>query len=266
MYDGVKEADVWKSIVFSARALIEQEPDYTFATSRLLLHDIRREVLGEEVDQVQMVSRYPEYFKNYIQVGVKAGLLDEKLSEFDLDKIGGALKGDRDLKFQYLGLQTLYDRYLLHIDGARFELPQAFWMRVAMGLSIQEVDREDRAIEFYNLLSSFDFVSSTPTLFNSGTRRPQLSSCFLTTVGDDLNDIYDSIRENAMLSKFSGGLRNDRLDTSARTGLAHQRHQRQEPGCSAIPESRQRHRDRGQPGWQAQRRSLLLPGNLAHGH
>jgi ribonucleoside-diphosphate reductase alpha chain len=209
LYDGVKESDVWKSVVFSARALIEQEPDYTFVTARLLLHDIRREVLGEEVDQVAMVTRYPEYFKNYIRVGIKGGLLDEKLGEYDLEKIGAALKGDRDLKFQYLGLQTLYDRYLLHIDGARFELPQAFWMRVAMGLAMQEVDREDRAIEFYNLLSSFDFVSSTPTLFNSGTRRPQLSSCFLTTVGDDLSDIYDSIRENALLSKFSGGLGND---------------------------------------------------------
>lgn len=209
LYDGVKEGDVWKSILFSARALIEQEPDYTFATARLLLHDVRREVLGEEVDQVAMVSRYPEYFKNYVKVGVKAGLLDEKMSEFDLEKLGAALQGDRDLKFQYLGLQTLYDRYLLHVDGVRFELPQAFWMRVAMGLAIQEVDREERAIEFYNLLSSFDFVSSTPTLFNSGTRRPQLSSCFLTTVGDDLHEIYGSIQENALLSKFSGGLGND---------------------------------------------------------
>jgi ribonucleoside-diphosphate reductase alpha chain len=209
LYDGVKEADVWKSLVFSARALIEQEPDYTYVSARLLLHDIRREVLGEEVAQDEMTTRYKDYFKTYIKTGIKAGLLDEKLSEFDLDKIGAALNADRDLKFQYLGLQTLYDRYLLHTDGVRFELPQAFWMRVAMGLSIQEVNREDRAIEFYELLSSFKFVSSTPTLFNAGTRRSQLSSCFLTTVGDDLNDIYDSIRENALLSKYSGGLGND---------------------------------------------------------
>jgi len=209
LYDGVKEGDVWKSLVYSSRALIEQEPDYTFVTARLLLHDIRREVLGEEVRQDEMSTRYAEYFKTYIKTGINAGLLDEKLAEYDLDKIGAALNADRDLKFQYLGLQTLYDRYLLHSDGVRFELPQAFWMRVAMGLALQEVDRETRAIEFYNLLSSFNFVSSTPTLFNSGTRRSQLSSCFLTTVGDDLNDIYDSIRENALLSKYSGGLGND---------------------------------------------------------
>lgn len=209
LYDGVKESDVWKSLIYSARALIEQEPDYTYVSARLLLHDVRREVLGEEVGQDEMTSRYREYFKTYIKTGIEGGLLDEKLAEFDLDKIGAALNADRDLKFQYLGLQTLYDRYLLHIDGVRFELPQAFWMRVAMGLALQEVDREDRAIEFYNLLSSFNFVSSTPTLFNSGTRRSQLSSCFLTTVGDDLNDIYDSIRENALLSKYSGGLGND---------------------------------------------------------
>lgn len=209
LYDGVKESDVWKSLIYSARALIEQEPDYTYVSARLLLHDVRREVLGEEVGQDEMSSRYREYFKTYIKTGIEGGLLDEKLAEFDLEKIGAALNADRDLKFQYLGLQTLYDRYLLHIDGVRFELPQAFWMRVAMGLALQEVDREERAIEFYNLLSSFNFVSSTPTLFNSGTRRSQLSSCFLTTVGDDLNDIYDSIRENALLSKYSGGLGND---------------------------------------------------------
>lgn len=209
LYDGVKEADVWRSLIYSARALIEQEPDYTFVSARLLLHEIRREVLGEEVGQAEMSTRYRDYFKSYVKTGIDAGLLDERLNEFDLEKISEALNAERDLKFQYLGLQTLYDRYLLHSDGIRFELPQAFWMRVAMGLSLQEVDREKRAIEFYNLLSSFDFVSSTPTLFNSGTRRPQLSSCFLTTVGDDLNDIYDAIRENALLSKYSGGLGND---------------------------------------------------------
>ncbi len=209
LYDGVKQTDVMKSLIYSARALIEQEPDYTYVSARLLLHDVRHEVLGEEVDQDEMDARYCEYFKTYVQKGTEAGLLDEKLQDYDLDRIGSALKADRDLKFQYLGLQTLYDRYLLHVDGTRIELPQAFWMRVAMGLAMQEVDREQRAIEFYDLLSSFDFVSSTPTLFNSGTRRPQLSSCFLTTVGDDLHQIYDAIRENALLSKFSGGLGND---------------------------------------------------------
>lgn len=209
LYDGVAEADLWKSVIFSSRALIEQDPAYSYVTARLLLHHIRREVLGEEVDQPAMKTRYAEYFPAYIKRGVDAGRIDEKLLSFDLARIGAALDADRDLKFQYLGLQTLYDRYLLHIDEVRFELPQAFWMRVAMGLALNEVDREARTIEFYNLLSNFDFVSSTPTLFNSGTCRPQLSSCFLTTVSDDLSGIYEAIRENALLSKYSGGLGND---------------------------------------------------------
>ena len=209
LYDGVSEAELWRAIIFSSRALIEKEPNYSYVTARLLLHTVRNEVIGEELSVEEMNNRYGEYFKTYIKKGISCGLLDERLEEFDLEKIGKALVGERDLKFQYLGLQTIYDRYLLHEDGVRFELPQAFWMRVAMGLSLQEVNREERAIEFYNLLSNFDFVSSTPTLFNSGTRRSQLSSCFLTTVSDDLSSIYDAMRENALLSKFSGGLGND---------------------------------------------------------
>jgi ribonucleoside-diphosphate reductase alpha chain len=170
---------------------------------------MRLEVLNETISQTEMKERYATYFPEYIAKGVSVGLLDPKLATFDLAKISAALDADRDFKFQYLGLQTLYDRYLLHTDGKRFELPQAFWMRVAMGLAISEIEREAKAIEFYNLLSNFDFVSSTPTLFNSGTHRPQLSSCFLTTVSDDLGSIYDAVRENALLSKFSGGLGND---------------------------------------------------------
>jgi ribonucleoside-diphosphate reductase alpha chain len=209
LYEGVQEVEVIRSAIMSARALIEQEPAYGYATAHLLLHQVRLEVLGELVSQAEMKERYAVYFPDYIKRGIDAGLLDAKLATFDLEKIGAALDATRDLKFQYLGLQTLYDRYLLHTDGQRFELPQAFWMRVAMGLSIGEVEREAKAIEFYNLLSSFDFVSSTPTLFNSGTHRPQLSSCFLTTVSDDLASIYDAMKENALLSKFSGGLGND---------------------------------------------------------
>jgi ribonucleoside-diphosphate reductase alpha chain len=173
------------------------------------MDQIRNEVIGEPVTHAQMKERYPEYFADYIKIGVSAGLIDSKLSQFNLTEIGNAIKADRDLQFQYLGLQTLYDRYLLHTNGKRFELPQAFWMRVAMGLAINEVERERRAIEFYEVLSSFDFISSTPTLFNSGTNRPQLSSCFLTTVDDDLDGIYEAIKENALLSKYSGGLGND---------------------------------------------------------
>lgn len=209
LYDGVPEVDVFRSTIFSARALIERDPAYAFVTARLLLDHIRREVMERPISHNEMKNLYAEYFLEYVKKGIQVGRLDPKLAEFDLVKIGRALNADRDLNFQYLGLQTLYDRYLLHTDGVRFELPQAFWMRVAMGLAMNEVDREARAIEFYELLSSFDFVSSTPTLFNSGTLRPQLSSCFLTTVSDDLVGIYDSIKENALLSKYSGGLGND---------------------------------------------------------
>jgi ribonucleoside-diphosphate reductase alpha chain len=209
LYEGVAEDEVIRSAIMSARTLVEVDPDYSYVTAHLLLHQLRLEVLGEFVSQEDMKQRYAIYFPEYINRGIHAGLLDPRLSTFDLAKISKALDGEKDFQFQYLGLQTLVDRYLLHTDGKRFELPQAFWMRVAMGLALNEIDREDKAIEFYQLLSSFDFVSSTPTLFNSGTHRPQLSSCFLTTVNDDLSSIYEAVKENALLSKFSGGLGND---------------------------------------------------------
>ncbi|MEO6033437.1 MAG: ribonucleotide reductase N-terminal alpha domain-containing protein, partial [Burkholderiaceae bacterium] len=209
LYDGVPIDEVHKAQVLAARTLIEKDPGYTRATARLLLHTIRREILGEEVLQADMHTRYAEYFPGFIKKGVQAELLDEKLLQFDLVRLGAALKAERDLQFDYLGLQTLYDRYFLHIDEARIELPQAFFMRVAMGLALGEIDREARAIEFYEVLSSFDFMSSTPTLFNAGTRRSQLSSCYLTTVADDLDGIYEALKENALLSKFAGGLGND---------------------------------------------------------
>src|SRR5471030_3098796 len=209
LYDGVPLEEVHKCAILAARMLIEQDPDYTYVTARLLLHTIRREVLGEEVLQAEMSTRYAEYFTTFISQDVKAQLLDERLASFDLKRLGAALKPDRDLQFNYLGLQTLYDRYFLHIQEKRIELPQAFFMRVAMGLSLNEINREERAIEFYNVLSTFDFMSSTPTLFNAGTLRSQLSSCYLTTVADDLDGIYEAIKENALLSKFAGGLGND---------------------------------------------------------
>ena len=209
LYDGVPMDEVRKSVILSARSLIEKEPAYSFVTARLLLNTIRHEVLGEEASQADMASRYAEYFPEFIKKGIAAELLDEKLQQFDLVRLGAALKAERDEQFGYLGLQTLYDRYFLHIEDSRIELPQAFFMRVAMGLALNEIDREARAIEFYNVLSSFDFMSSTPTLFNSGTRHSQLSSCYLTTVSDDLDGIYQAIKENAMLQKFAGGLGND---------------------------------------------------------
>ncbi|UCH18680.1 MAG: ribonucleoside-diphosphate reductase subunit alpha [Burkholderiales bacterium] len=209
LYDGVPIDEVYKAAILAARTLIEKEPAYTRATARLLLHQIRREILGEEVAQHQMDERYREYFPRFIAQGVRAELLDERLLQFNLDRLAAALKAERDLKFDYLGLQTLYDRYFLHVDKRRIEMPQAFFMRVAMGLALNEIDREVRAIEFYEVLSGFDFMSSTPTLFNSGTRRSQLSSCYLTTVSDDLEGIYEALKENALLSKFAGGLGND---------------------------------------------------------
>jgi ribonucleoside-diphosphate reductase alpha chain len=209
LYDGVPLDEVFKAAILASRTLIEKEPSYTRATARLLLHTIRREILGETVTQAAMGQRYAEYFPKFIKKGVEAELLDEKLMQFDLVKLGAALDASRDLQFDYLGLQTLYDRYFLHIEETRIELPQAFFMRVAMGLALGEIDREARAVEFYNVLSSFDFMSSTPTLFNSGTRRSQLSSCYLTTVADDLDGIYEALKENALLSKFAGGLGND---------------------------------------------------------
>jgi len=209
LYDGVPLDEVYKASILAARTLIEKDPDYTFATARLLLHTIFKEIVGREVMPAERSQAYVDYFPQFVQKGVDNELLDPQLLTFDLARLGAALKAERDLQFDYLGLQTLYDRYFLHVRKTRIELPQAFFMRVAMGLSLRETDREARAIEFYEVLSSFDFMSSTPTLFNAGTLRSQLSSCYLTTVPDDLGGIYESIKENALLSKFAGGLGND---------------------------------------------------------
>ncbi|MBS0307869.1 MAG: ribonucleoside-diphosphate reductase subunit alpha, partial [Proteobacteria bacterium] len=209
LYDGVPVEELHKSAILAARALMEKDPAYSTVTARLLMHTIRKEVFGKEVAQADAPAAYLEYFPRFIKKGIDADLLDPKLGQFDLKKLAEALQPERDLQFGYLGLQTLYDRYFLHIRDTRIEMPQAFYMRVAMGLALNEIDRETRAIEFYNLLSSFDFMSSTPTLFNSGTLRSQLSSCYLTTVADDLDGIYEAIKENALLAKYAGGLGND---------------------------------------------------------
>src|SRR5467141_1880699 len=209
LYDGVPMDEVRKSAVLAARALIEKDPAYSYVTARLLLNIIRLEVLGEEASQGDMETRYAAYFPQCIERGIAAELLDPELGKFDLTRLGRALNARRDDQFGYLGLQTLYDRYFLHVHGRRIELPQVFFMRVAMGLALKEKNREQRAIEFYNVLSTFDFMSSTPTLFNAGTQRSQLSSCYLTTVSDDLDGIYEAIKENALLAKYAGGLGND---------------------------------------------------------
>lgn len=214
LYDGVALKDVNTALVMTARTLVEREPNYSFVTARLLMDTLRAEGLGflgvaDSATHHEMADLYAKALPAYVATGIKFELLNPVLAEFDLEKLGRAINHERDQQFTYLGLQTLYDRYFIHKDGVRFELPQIFFMRVAMGLAIEEKAREDRAIEFYNLLSSFDYMSSTPTLFNAGTLRPQLSSCYLTTVPDDLSGIYHAIHDNAMLSKFAGGLGND---------------------------------------------------------
>lgn len=214
LYDGVSVSEVSTSLVITARTMIEQDPNYSYVAARLLLDDLRSEALSfmgiaDAATQHDMTAHYPIALKTYIARGIELELLAPNLAEFDLDRLGEALLPERDLQFGYLGLQTLYDRYFIHSNGTRIELPQIFFMRVAMGLSTREEDKNARAIEFYELLSSFDYMSSTPTLFNSGTLRPQLSSCYLTTVPDDLFGIYGAIQDNAMLSKFAGGLGND---------------------------------------------------------
>jgi ribonucleoside-diphosphate reductase alpha chain len=214
LFDKVPVKDVSKALIMSARVLIEKEPNYSCVAARLLLDDLRGEALSflgvkDRASFEEMKSLYHPYLEAYITRGVQLELLDSRLQKFDLAKLAAAIKPERDLQFNYLGLQTLYDRYFIHSRGVRFELPQAFFMRVAMGLAIDEKNKEERAIEFYNLLSTFDFMSSTPTLFNSGTLRPQLSSCYLTTVPDDLDGIFAAIKDNALLSKYAGGLGND---------------------------------------------------------
>jgi ribonucleoside-diphosphate reductase alpha chain len=214
LFDKVPAREVSRALIMSARVMIEKEPNYSYVAARLLADELRSEALSflgvqEKANAEEMKNLYHTYMTAYLNAGVKLELIEPRLKDYDLVKICAAIKPERDLQFTYLGLQTLYDRYFLHSNGIHFELPQAFFMRVAMGLAIDEAHREDRAIEFYNLLSSFDFMSSTPTLFNSGTLRPQLSSCYLTTIPDDLDGIFAALKDNALLSKYAGGLGND---------------------------------------------------------
>jgi ribonucleoside-diphosphate reductase alpha chain len=215
LYDGILLSELGLAQTMAARSLVEQEPNYAYVSARLLLNILREEALGLVLPQTVSSSQahtrldYREYFPEFVRRGIALDMLDRELGNFDLGLLANALKPERDHNFQFLGLQTLYDRYFLHHDGVRYELPQAFFMRVSMGLAVREIDRDARAIEFYELLSSFDFMCSTPTLFNAGTLRPQLSSCFLTTISDDLDGIFKAIKDNALLSKYAGGLGND---------------------------------------------------------
>ena len=214
LYEGAPEEEIKQAMILASRALVEKEPNYTFATARILLDSLRYEALdflnlNKNALQEDMKEIYPRALSSFIEKGIELKLLNPKLAEMDLEKIGKELMPERDNLFTYLGLQTLYDRYFIHSEEIRFELPQVFFMRVSMGLALNEENKEEKAIEFYKLLSSFDYMSSTPTLFNSGTLHSQLSSCYLTTVPDDLYGIYGAMRDNAMLSKWAGGLGND---------------------------------------------------------
>jgi ribonucleoside-diphosphate reductase alpha chain len=215
LYEGIQLHELGLAQTLAARTLVEQEPNYSYVSARLLMNNLREEAITFLFPQTKISFQqrrdleYAEYFPEFIRRGIQLEMLDKELSNFDLARIANALKPERDRDFQLLGLQTLYDRYFLHHHGVRFELPQAFFMRVAMGLAVREIERDEKAIEFYELLSSFDFMCSTPTLFNAGTLRPQLSSCFLTTISDDLDGIFKAIKDNALLAKYSGGLGND---------------------------------------------------------
>ena len=210
LYDGITPEEIARALILAARSRIERDPAYDTVAGRLALAVIYREALGqtapEDLDQL-----YRERFAPFIEEGIAADRLTPQLREFDLARLAAALRPERDGLFPYLGLQTVYDRYLLHIGKRRIEAPQYFWMRVSMGLALREDEdqRNDRAIEFYGILSEFRFTSATPTLFNSGTQHPQLSSCYLTMVQDDLDHIFKSVADNAKLSKWAGGLGND---------------------------------------------------------
>ena len=209
LYDGVHTEEIDKALVMSAKARIETEPAYTYVAARLLLNQIYEEVLPKFDSPVELPQLHRDHFADYLRQGVDADRLSPDLLQYDLAKLADAFVLERDQQFSYMGIQTIYDRYLIHIGGTRIETPQYFYMRVSMGLAMNEANREERAIEFYHALSSFRFMSSTPTLFNAGTLHPQLSSCYLSTVDDDLESIFKLVADDARLSKWAGGLGND---------------------------------------------------------
>ncbi|MCC6489278.1 MAG: ribonucleoside-diphosphate reductase subunit alpha, partial [Candidatus Hydrogenedentes bacterium] len=219
LYDGITPGEIAKATIFAAKARIERDPSYSQVAARLLLNVIYNEVLPNEIEVGSVEALHRNHFKYYVAEGVALERLSPALAQYDLERLADALDLDRDAQFTYMGLQTLYDRYLIHNKGRRIETPQYFWMRVAMGLALNEgAQREERAIEFYEVLSKFLFTSSTPTLFNAGTLHPQLSSCYLSTIEDDLEHIFKVIGDDARLSKWAGGLGNDWTNVRATGG------------------------------------------------
>lgn len=221
VFDGISIQEIYRAQILAARSRIERDPAFDIVASRLMLNVIYQESLGETPELKSLNRLHRDQFEHYIIDGIRAGRLSPELRTFDLAKLAAAMQPERDGQFHYLGVQAIYDRYLLHVDGRRIETPQYFWMRVAMGLALNEADREARAIEFYDVLSSFRFTSATPTLFNSGTLHPQLSSCYLSTVTDDLGHIFKVVSDNAALSKWAGGLGNDWTNIRATNAHIH---------------------------------------------
>jgi ribonucleoside-diphosphate reductase alpha chain len=209
VYDAMPAEQIERAMVLASAAFIERDPAYSQLAARLLLQQLYKEVIGRSTRGDDLDRAYREAFVGGIRRGVERGSFDQGMLAFDLPLLAASLKPERDRLFQYLGIQTLYDRYFVRADEQILELPQGFWMRVAMGLAIREPRRDERALEFYDLISNLHYVPSTPTLFHAGTRRPQLSSCYLTTIQDDLKDIFKGLADNAQLSKWSGGIGND---------------------------------------------------------
>jgi ribonucleoside-diphosphate reductase alpha chain len=217
LYKNIKDSEILDILLLNSKILIERNYNFSYVSSRLILIKLYNEALKllklNSSDEFSILfdikDIYSYYFDEYMKYGVEHGFIDKRLLDFDFEKIKPHIIAENDLKFGYIGIQTVYDRYLLRKESVRFELPQAFFMRVAMGLALNEKNKEEKAVEFYKLYSSFDFMSSTPTLFNSGTNRPQMSSCFLTTIPDDLDGIFGAIKDNALLQKWAGGLGND---------------------------------------------------------
>ena len=246
VYDEIPTGQIRQALILATTSFIEKDPAYSYLAARLLLGKLYQEVIGRSVTDEQLDAAYRESFLDGIRRGVERGLFDPRLAEFDLDLMAASLKPERDALFGYLGIQTLYDRYFVRWDDNSIEVPQAFWMRVAMGLSVEEEHKEDRALEFYRLMSNLYYVPSTPTMFHSGTTHPQLSSCYLTTVQDDLGHIFKSLSDNAQLSKWSGGAR-QRLVEHPRHRLGDPLDPRREPGRHPLLEDRERRHGRDQP-------------------
>jgi ribonucleoside-diphosphate reductase alpha chain len=206
LYDKITSTEIDQALIMSARQKMEKEPNYSFVAARLLLGNIHKEVFGVSVDKDAFDHQYRLSFVKNIKLLVNEKILDKRLLDFDLKKLAESLHLDRDYKFKYLGLQILHDRYFHKINGRRLESPQSFWMRVAMGLAINEEDKNEKAIEFYNTISKFLLCCSTPTLFNSGSTHSQLSSCYLNTFDDSIDGIFEGAWQEARKSKYAGGL------------------------------------------------------------